>query len=395
MLIKHAKYKYQKRFCLLLIFCLLGVTACNHTDNTDNAANPDASSSVPSEPSEPDDLSEPEPVPDPAEVYADSLTTEEQAAQLFFVRCPETNAAELAGTYNIGGYILFGRDFTGQTKESVQEIISSYQSAVKTPLLIGVDEEGGTVVRVSSNPAFRERAFRSPHALYQEGGIERILQDTTEKDALLSSIGINVNFAPVCDYSTDQNAFIYTRTLGSTLEETTQYISQTVEQMTQDHMGMVLKHFPGYGDNEDTHTGIATDTRPLEQFRTVDFLPFQAGIDHGAQAVLVSHTIVNCMDKKQPASLSPAVHQILRDELHFNGVILTDDLMMDAITTYTNGTDAAVLAVQAGNDMLLSSDFDTQYAAVLAALENGTLSEQQIREAAVRVIQWKMQLGLL
>ena len=158
---------------------------------------------------------------------------------------------------------------------------------------------------------------------------------------------------------------------------------------------MVLKHFPGYGSNVDTHTGIAIDERSLDSFRQTDFLPFDAGIEAGAQAVLVNHNIVTCMDADRPASLSPAVHQVLREELGFNGVVMTDDLIMDAIRQYTGGEDAAVLAVQAGNDMLISSDFVTQYNAVLAALNDGRITSGQIRAAAVRVIEWKMALGLM
>ena len=101
------------------------------------------------------------------------------------------------------------------------------------------------------------------------------------------------------------------------------------------------------------------------------------------------------MDSELPASLSPAVHEILRDELGFDGVIMTDDLIMEAITDYTGGESAAVLAVQAGNDMLVSSDFVTQYNAVLNAVKDGTISEERIRESAVRVIRWKMDLGLM
>ena len=165
--------------------------------------------------------------------------------------------------------------------------------------------------------------------------------------------------------------------------------------MVADGTGMALKHFPGYGSNVDTHTGIAIDERPLDSFRESDFLPFEAGIAAGAQSILVSHNVVNCMDSELPASLSPAVHDILRTELGFVGVIMTDDLIMEAITDYTGGENAAVLAVQAGNDMLVSSDFVTQYNAVLAAVQDGTISEDRIRESAVRVIRWKLDLGLM
>ena len=383
----------KRLLAFLLTLSCAGLAACGAADMP---APDDAQTPPNTQQTEP----EPEPTPEElrrtaAEQYADSLSLEEQVAQMFFVRCPETDAAALTAQYDIGGYLLFGRDFDGQTPQSVTDVIASYQNSAKTPMLIGVDEEGGTVVRVSSNPNFRSEKFRSPQALYNAGGFDRITEDTAEKDELLSSLGINVNFAPVCDVSTDPSDFIYARSFGRDAEQTGEYVRTVVEQMVRDKTGMVLKHFPGYGSNADTHTGIAIDERPYETFTQSDFLPFQAGIAAGAQSVLVSHNVVNCMDADRPASLSPEVHRILREELGFDGVVLTDDLIMDAIRDYTGGENAAVLAVQAGNDMLTSSDFPTQYSAVLAAVQDGTISESRIRESVVRIIDWKMQLGLI
>ncbi len=375
----------------LAAMCVMLIAGCGGRDSESGAGGAQPDETKPVEAA----VQEPKPEPDPAEVYAENLTLEEQAAQMFFVRCPEEGAEGLAETYSPGGYILFGRDFEGQTPDRVKMNIATYQAAAKVPMLIGVDEEGGTVVRVSANQNFRREPFRSPRSLYSEGGMELVLSDAKEKDELLASIGINVNLAPVCDFTDDPDDFIYARSFGETPEYTAEYVKLAVEQMLSDNMGMVLKHFPGYGDNVDTHTGIATDDRDYETFEEQDFLPFEAGIKAGAQAALVCHNIVNCMDESLPASLSPKVHAILREELGFEGVIMTDDLIMDAITEYTGGADAAVLAVKAGNDMLISSDFDTQYNAVLAALENGELDEKQIKESAVRVIRWKMQLGIL
>lgn len=375
---------------LLALLCLGSTAACGQDDTIppEDAAGTPVSGDAASPDTAP-------PEPDPAELYVNNLPIEAQVAQMFFARCPEVDAAALAGEYDIGGYILFGRDFEGQTRESVTETIQSYQDAAATPMLIGVDEEGGTVVRISSNPNFRASKFRSPQSLYNEGGFGLITSDTKEKDELLASIGVNVNFAPVCDVSTNPNDFMNARSFGKDASQTSEFVRTVVGQMLADNTGMVLKHFPGYGNNIDTHTGIATDDRPIETFRESDFLPFQAGIAAGAQSVLVSHNIVTCMDSELPASLSPAVHDILRDELGFEGVIMTDDLIMEAITDYTGGENAAVLAVQAGNDMLVSSDFVTQYNAVLAAVQDGTISEDRIRESAIRVIRWKMELGLL
>ena len=386
---------------LLAVLCLCGLAACKGDTPADTAP-PDAPAQVETgtggEAAEDsveaaagvaeEDISA-------AEHYVNNLPLESQVAQMFFARCPEADAAVLAGQYDIGGYILFGRDFEGQTKESVAAVIQSYQDAAATPMLIGVDEEGGTVVRISSNPNFRADRFWSPQALYNEGGFALITSDAKEKDELLASIGVNVNFAPVCDVSTDPADFINARAFGRDAAQTSEYVRTVVAQMLSDQIGMVLKHFPGYGNNLDTHTGIAIDERPIESFRESDFLPFRAGIDAGAQSVLVSHNIVTCMDAELPASLSPAVHQVLRDELGFDGVVMTDDLIMEAITDYTGGADAAVLAVQAGNDMRVSSDFVTQYNAVLAAVQDGTISADRIRESAIRVIQWKIDLGLL
>ena len=386
---------------LLAVLCLCGLAACKGDTPADTAP-PDAPAQVETgtggEAAEDsveaaagvaeEDISA-------AEHYVNNLPLESQVAQMFFARCPEADAAVLAGQYDIGGYILFGRDFEGQTKESVAAVIQSYQDAAATPMLIGVDEEGGTVVRISSNPNFRADRFWSPQALYNEGGCAMITSDAKEKYELLASIGVNVNFAPVCDVSTDPADFINARAFGRDAAQTSEYVRTVVAQMLSDQIGMVLKHFPGYGNNLDTHTGIAIDERPIESFRESDFLPFRAGIDAGAQSVLVSHNIVTCMDAELPASLSPAVHQVLRDELGFDGVVMTDDLIMEAITDYTGGADAAVLAVQAGNDMLVSSDFVTQYNAVLAAVQDGTISADRIRESAIRVIPWKIDLGLL
>ena len=385
---------------LLALFCLCGTAACGK-DNGETAENTapagqtdtapqdgEPAAAQPAEPEEEDNTAA-------AERYVNNLPLEAQVAQMFFARCPETDAAALAGQYDIGGYILFARDFDGQTRDSVTQTIQSYQDAAATPMLIGVDEEGGTVVRISSNPNLRAAPFRSPQSLYNEGGFTLITSDTKEKDELLASLGVNVNFAPVCDVSTNPADFINARAFGQDAAQTSEYVRTVVSQMVADGTGMVLKHFPGYGSNVDTHTGIAIDERPLDSFRESDFLPFEAGIAAGAQSILVSHNVVNCMDSELPASLSPAVHDILRTELGFDGVIMTDDLIMEAITDYTGGENAAVLAVQAGNDMLVSSDFVTQYNAVLAAVQDGTISEDRIRESAVRVIRWKLDLGLM
>ncbi len=340
-------------------------------------------------------VEEPDPIAAKAQELLDGMTLEEKVGQMFIARCPETDAAQLAADYHLGGYILFGRDFKDKTAEQVTTDIQSYQGAAEIPLLIAVDEEGGTVNRVSSNPNLRSSPFRSPQSLYSEGGLELVRSDAQEKCRLLESLGININFAPVCDVSQDPADFIYDRTLGRDAQETSQYVAAVVETMAEEGMGSVLKHFPGYGNNTDTHTGVAYDDRPYDTFLTSDFLPFQAGIAAGADMVLVSHNIVSAMDEASPASLSPEVHRVLREDLGFTGVIVTDDLVMDGVRDFAGDDEAAVLAVQAGNDLLCCTDFQTQVPAVLAAVESGEITEEQIDAAVLRVLTMKLRLGIL
>ena len=350
--------------------------------------------------------SEPEPTPEElaaqeVEDLLSSLTLEEQVGQLFFVRVPEADAVADVSTYHLGGYILFGRDTQDKTANDLIQTLCGYQDAADSdtgiPLLIGVDEEGGTVVRVSSNPHLRASKFSSPQRLYAAGGMDAILRETREKDRLLAALGFNVNLAPVADVSTDSGDFIYDRTLGQDASATADYVSSVVEQMTADNMGSVLKHFPGYGNNADTHTGIALDQRPYETFTQSDFLPFQAGAasGRGKTAVLVSHNIVACMDPDLPASLSPAVHDVLRQELAFTGVVMTDDLAMEAVSAYAEDGAVAVMALEAGNDLIITTDYRTQIPKVIEAVENGALNASVIENACRRVLTWKQELGLI
>ena len=388
----------MKRFftAALAALLLLALPACGARDVTEQP--PVTEEEQPAPPPEP---TEEELAAQEIEDLLSSLTTEEKVGQLFFVRCPADSAVEDVAAYHLGGYLLFGRDFTDKTADDVIQTIRAYQTAAAAdtgiPLLIGVDEEGGTVVRVSSNPHLRSAKYPSPQKLLSQGGTEALVENTAEKDALLHGLGINVNLAPVADVSTNSGDFIYDRTFGLDAEGTSDCVTAVVEQMAADGMGSVLKHFPGYGSNVDTHTGIAVDQRPLEQFESADFLPFSAGMaaGNGTTAVLVSHNIMTAVDESLPASLSPAVHDLLRDELGFDGVVMTDDLAMDAVAAYSTDGAVAVMALQAGNDLIITTDYRTQIPKVLEAVENGTLSPDTIDTACRRVLTWKQALGLL
>lgn len=326
--------------------------------------------------------------------YIETMSLEEKVGQMFLIRCPEGKPVNGVRKFQPGGMIFFARDFKDRSPGQVQTDIASYQEASRVPLLTAVDEEGGDVNRISWYPQYRSSPFAGPQKLYKEGGFARIESDTVEKCQLLTSLGINVNMAPVCDISENPSAYIYKRTFGQDAVATSRYVRQVVRTMNQQNVGSVLKHFPGYGGNSDTHQGFSVDRRSYSQFLASDLRPFQAGIQAGAGAVLVSHNIVECMDDEKPASLSREVHRVLREELGFDGVIMTDDLVMEAITDAYGAAEAAVLAVKAGNDMLCCTDYKVQIPAVIAAAEDGKISEDQINESVLRVLLWKHALGL-
>ncbi|WP_291651414.1 glycoside hydrolase family 3 N-terminal domain-containing protein [Clostridium sp.] len=324
-----------------------------------------------------------------------TMTLEEKVGQMFFIRCRKDNALEDLQNYKVGGFILFDNNIKDETKESLTKTLSNYQSNSKIKLLIGIDEEGGIVNRLSWYPEFRAVPFYSPQELYNEGGYTLIASDTKEKAELLKSIGINMNLAPVCDVSVDPNDFIYPRTFGMDASKTSKYIETVVNIMNENKIGSALKHFPGYGNNVDTHTGISIDERSYESFQNSDFLPFKAGIDAGASSILVSHNIVKSMDANLPASLSPNVNKIIRDELNFDGVIMTDDLQMSAIKEYIGDSTSAVLAIIAGNDLIIASDFDLQIPSVLEAIKNGEIKEERINKSVLRILKLKFDLGII
>ena len=330
-----------------------------------------------------------------AEKLMEEMTLEEKVGQMFLARYPDDGVIDEIKNQNPGGYILFGKDFDNETKESILNELKENQEVSKIKLIFGVDEEGGTVVRVSSHTAFRNSRFLSPQELWARGQLPAILEDSEEKSELLKSIGINMNLAPVADVPTSATSYMYERSYGRGAERTATYVAQLIETMNASNMISVMKHFPGYGDNEDTHTGVAIDERPFSTFENADFLPFESGIEAGGPCILVSHNIVKSMDENNPASLSENVHEILRNELNFTGIIMTDDLAMDAVKEYADHEEAAVQAVLAGNDMIISSNFAEQKQEVLNAIKDNRISENTINIAVRRILAMKYAYGII
>lgn len=324
-----------------------------------------------------------------------SMTLEEKVGQMFLARYPSSGVIDEIKNNNPGGYVLFGRDFQNKTKEQIKKELQDCQKASKIDLALGVDEEGGTVVRVSSYKAFRSSPFKSPRNIYASSGMSGIISDSHEKTNLLKSIGLNMNLAPVVDIPEKSSDFIYSRAFSTNLEEVRQFTKEIITTMKEDNITSVMKHFPGYGNNVDTHTGIAIDKRSYSYFENRDFIPFEEGINNGAPAILVSHNIVECMDNSKPASLSKNVHDILRNGLNFSGIVITDDLAMDAVKQYVENGEAATQAVLAGNDLIISSDFVNQKNEVLNSVKNGQIPEKTINTAVIRILAWKLQYEII
>lgn len=330
-----------------------------------------------------------------AQKKLESMSLKEKVGQVFLFRCPQSGAVKTVRDFQPAGFFLMAADFQGKTAAQVKSTLASYREAGKIKMVFGCDEEGGTVVRASRNPALAEAPYRSPQAVFRAGGMDGIYGDTVSKAEFLKGLGLNMNLAPVCDVSTDPKDFMYARSFGKDAEQTARFVKTSVRAYNSRALSCVLKHFPGYGSNTDTHTGIAYDKRSCRTFVRSDFLPFQAGIGAGAPCVMVSHNVVSCMDAGNPASLSPKVHEILRGELGFTGVVMTDDLSMGAIREFTGGKNPCAAALNAGNDLLLSSNPSADFNALYAAVRNGAVGEARLNESVLRILAWKYKMGIL
>lgn len=337
----------------------------------------------------------------------DGMTLEEKVGQLFLLHYPgdgggtAAQAQAMTDAYHPGGYLVFAAMFQNSTPEAVREKIASAQSGSGIPLLFTVDEEGGKsadgqrrILRISSYPQYGHDPFPSPQELKASGGLAAVLADSREKSLFLKALGLNVNHAPVADVAGPGGA-VYNRTYGEDGLGNAGYVAAVIKGAAGTGVGTTMKHFPGYGGtSSDTHNGFAVNDLSLEDFLYNDLLPFQAGMAAGGQAVMVTHNTINCLDGTNPASLSPAVYGLLRDTMGFDGVAMTDDLMMGAITNYVGDGQASLRALQAGADMAMTGQPGKDVPVVLAAVRSGALSEADVDEKCMRILCWKIEMGL-
>lgn len=331
-----------------------------------------------------------------AEKIVNNMSLQEKVGQLFLIRYNKNLVNNYISNYNAGGFILFAKDFQYHNKQTIKNELDNLQNKSKIPLTIAVDEEGGYVTRVSRYAAFRGSKFQSPKSYYASGGYELLESTENEKAQLLKNIGVNLNLAPVADISTNPNDFIYSRSFGHSAQETATFIKNMVTYANNNGISSALKHFPGYGNNADTHTGIAIDYRDYDTFTNNDYLPFIAGIEAKVPCILVSHNVVKSIDSEYPSSLSrKVITNELREKLKFSGIVITDDLDMDAVKSYAAGGKAATLAINAGVDVIITSDFVNMYNEIINGVNNNSISEDAVNLAAKRVIAWKMAYKLM
>lgn len=327
----------------------------------------------------------------------DGMNLDEKIGQMIFsgVNGTEMNAdtRNIIEDYHVGGVILFGDNIESapQTVEFLNDIKTANEEN-PSPLITGVDEEGGSVTRmpddVTSLPTNQAMGnLNDPDQSFEEGGI---------LGEQMKELGFNLDFAPVMDVNSNpDNPVIGDRSFGDNPEIVSKLGVQTMKGIQSQDIISVMKHFPGHGDTGvDSHLELPEVDKSRDDLENLELVPFQNAIENGADVSLIAHILLPQIDDDHPASMSKEViTNILRDELDFDGVVITDDLNMEAITDHYDIGEAALQSVKAGGDlMLVAHDYDLTrkvFNTLKEAVENGKLSEKRIDESVGRIKQLK------
>ncbi len=347
------------------------------------------------------------------EAYIQSMSLEEKVGQLFYVTIGNLESPELERSnqytelsergkstlyqYHPGGVILMGGNI--QTDSQVSVLTADLQENSEIPLFIGVDEEGGTVSRLGNAGGISMGNVGSMREIGDTGDSFQAYETGEFLADGLVSFGFNMDFAPVADVLTNSNNYeIGPRSFGSDASLTADMVSAEVQGLQDHGVSAVAKHFPGHGGViGNSHNNLQYVETSIEELRQVEFLPFQAAIQSDTDAILISHLVLTAIEPERPSTLSQSVVTgLLRDELGYEGVVITDSFQMGSITENYSQSEAAVLAVQAGCDMVLMPvEYSACYQGVLEAVQNGTISEEQIDEACFRILAAKIKRGIL
>jgi len=291
--------------------------------------------------------------------------------------------------YAVGGIVYFSKNIRSQ--EQLQEMVSNTKLYSNYPLFIAVDEEGGSVSRLAE--AGLGTKVDTAQELAQSGDVNNAYLAGDTIGQYLADYGFNLDFAPVADLANVEKSVIGNRSFGADAATVSPYVTSMMQGLADHEITACVKHFPGIGSTtQDTHKGLASTDRTAEEFRASEFVVFQAAIDAGADMIMVSHMSAPALaGDGTPCSLSEAVvTNILRNELGFKGVIITDALNMSAISEYYSADEAAVMALRAGCDMLLMPEnFEKAYNGVLQAVRDGVIAEERIDDALRRIYRIK------
>ena len=339
------------------------------------------------------------------------MTLEEKVCQLFMVT-PEaltgvgtvtqagTATQEAVNAYPVGGVIYFSQNLQDpdQTRTMLENTQRYAMERTGIPIFLSVDEEGGQVARVGSNPAFGVEKIGNMSDVGSRGDTQEAYEIGSTIGTYLSDLGFNMDAAPDTDVLTNpENQVVKYRSFGSDPELVARMAAAELKGLNDQGIIGMYKHFPGHGGTTaDSHEGYAYVDDTLEELKSGAFIPFQDGIDNGIQVIMVSHiSCPNVTGDNTPATLSEMmITDILRGEMGFDGMVITDALNMGAITAQYSSSEAAVAALNAGADMLLMpEDFQSAYKGVLSAVESGTVSEERIDESVRRILEVKVSLG--
>ena len=340
------------------------------------------------------------------ELYMSNLSLEEKVGQLFVVAFRKDAAGEpitkitssieeTLKLYPVGGVILFKENLV--EPEQTKTLIEDLQQQVEIPLWISVDEEGGVVSRVGGNTIFNAQPFSSAAAL-GKGTQEAAYQEARRMGRLLTALGFNMDFAPVGDiYNEPTNTVIGSRSFGTSSEAVVPYVLAFAKGLIDEGIQPVVKHFPGHGNTiEDSHDGLAYVYKSLEALEKEELVPFEAAINNGVGAIMMGHLVVPEVDEVYPASLSK-VWKAYMERYDLSEVLkITDALDMGAIINHYEVGEAAILALEAGNDIcLMPSDLAIAYQSVLEAVLEKRLTEEEINSSIRKILSKKVSQNLL
>ena len=338
-----------------------------------------------------------------AEEIMSGMTLRDKICQMLFVNPESITGADcvtIAGEtteaalvkYPVGGIMYSKKNFISISQTT--EMIANTQAYSDIDLFIAADEEGGVVNRLMSTLG---TTYISSMYTYKDDGVDTAYNNALTIATDMSELGFNLDFAPVCDvWSNPENTVIGKRAYSDDFEQAAELISYAVDGFHAGNLMCTLKHFPGHGDtSEDSHYSAAYVNKTEEELLDEELLPFMSGIEAGADFVMVGHLIVPDMDDV-PATLSEEiVTGLLREELGYDGIVITDSLIMSAVAESYTAEEVAVMAVKAGCDMLLEpTDIDATIEAIEEAVSTGELTEDRIDESVRRILIVKLKNGL-